>query len=72
MKISRKKHLLGLALFATLISIFVIGKSFSFAEDPANNMNISVETKWIGFISSNMKRGMCSLISLNSIRQVER
>ena len=55
MKISRKKHLLGLALFATLISIFVIGKSFSFAEDPANNMNISVETKWIGFISSNME-----------------
>ena len=55
MKTGRKKRINSLTLFVALISIFVIGKSFSFAEDPANNMNISVETKWIGFISSNME-----------------
>ena len=55
MKICGKIHMLGLILFVALISIFVIGQSVSFAEDSANNMNISVETKWIGFISSNME-----------------
>ena len=55
MKIGRKKRILGLTFFVVLISVFLIGQSFSFAEDPANNMNISVETKWIGFISSNME-----------------
>ena len=55
MKIGRKKRILGLTFFVALISVFLIGQSFSFAEDPANNMNISVETKWIGFISSNME-----------------
>ena len=41
MKIGRKKSILGLTFFVALISVFLIGQSFSFAEDPANNMNIS-------------------------------
>ena len=55
MKTGRKKHILGLTLFFALILIFLICQNFSFAIDTENDMDIYVETKWIGYINSNME-----------------